>query len=86
MALSIGILSRSILNGTHTVLLQHSHRSKDNPRPQAGRWRGCRPSPHYRVYPDPQNKLRQADALFPSCLHCWLRGAECKHMLARFQF
>ena len=25
MALSIGILSRSILNGTHTVPLQHSH-------------------------------------------------------------
>jgi hypothetical protein len=33
MALSIGILSRSILKGTHTVLLQRSHRSKDNPRP-----------------------------------------------------
>ena len=35
MALSVGILSRSILNGTHTVPLQHSWSLRDKPVPLA---------------------------------------------------
>src|SRR5258708_38482800 len=43
MALSIGSRSRSILNGTHTVPYSTRIRSRDNRRPQVGRWCGCLP-------------------------------------------
>jgi hypothetical protein len=45
MALSIGNRSRSILNGTHTVPLQHSHPIQGYPKkhdPALGVWMGLR--------------------------------------------
>src|SRR5882762_8533942 len=73
MALSIGILSRSILNGTQTVPLSTGIRSKDNLRPQAGKWCGCLPSANHRVSKTPDGFVH-ASCIFVGRVHSAMIG------------